>query len=100
MEDFLEMHGLCPYMTELSQSSSAIRKMDGIAREMAEKYGEESIHNFSLGNPRVPPPKEYNQIMIDTINDDKFFYLMDMPQIQGIKKEEKLLLNCFLKFKK
>ena len=95
MEDFLEMHGLCPYMTELSQSSSAIRKMDGIAREMAEKYGEESIHNFSLGNPRVPPPKEYNQIMIDTINDDKFFLPHGYAPNTGDKEGREAIAELF-----
>ena len=95
MEDFLEMHGLCPYMTELSQSSSAIRKMDGIAREMAEKYGEESIHNFSLGNPRVPPPKEYNQIMIDAINDDKFFLPHGYAPNTGDKEGREAIAELF-----
>ena len=95
MEDFLEMHGLCPYMTELSQSSSAIRKMDGIAREMAEKYGEESIHKFSLGNPRVPPPKEYNQIMIDTINDDKFFLPHGYAPNTGDKEGREAIAELF-----
>ena len=95
MEDFLEMHGLCPYMTELSQSSSAIRKMDGIAREMAEKYGDESIHNFSLGNPRVPPPKEYNQIMIDTINDDKFFLPHGYAPNTGDKEGREAIAELF-----
>ena len=73
MEDFLEKQALSPYMTELCQSSSAIRKMDQIAKDMVKQYGEDSIHNFSIGNPRVPPPEEYNQIMIDTLNDKEFF---------------------------
>ena len=73
MEDFLEKQALSPYMTELCQSSSAIRKMDGIAKEMVKKYGEEAIHNFSIGNPRVPPPEEYNKIMMETLNDKDFF---------------------------
>jgi aspartate aminotransferase len=72
-EDFLEKHALNPYMTELCQSSSAIRKMDQIARDMAKQYGDDAIHNFSLGNPRVPPPEEYNQIMKETLDDKTFF---------------------------
>ena len=73
MNDFLEKQALSPYMTELCQSSSAIRKMDEIAKEMVRKHGEDAIHNFSIGNPRVPPPEEYTKIMIDTINDKNFF---------------------------
>ena len=71
--DFLENYALSPYMTELCQSSSEIRKMDQIARDMKEKYGKDSIHNFSIGNPSVPPPEEYNKIMAETIKDKDFF---------------------------
>ena len=72
-EDFLENYALSPYMTELCQSSSEIRKMDQIARDMKEKYGKDAIHNFSIGNPSVPPPEEYNKIMTETIKDKEFF---------------------------
>ena len=72
-EDFLENYALSPYMTELCQSSSEIRKMDQIARDMKEKYGKDAIHNFSIGNPSVPPPEEYNKIMAETIKDKDFF---------------------------
>ena len=73
MEDYLENLALNPYMTDLCQGSSAIRKMDQIARDMAKKYGDEAIHNFSLGNPRVLPPEEYDQIMKETLDDKSFF---------------------------
>ena len=73
MEDFLEKQALSPYMTELCQSSSAIRKMDGIAKEMVKLHGQDKIHNFSIGNPRVLPPEEYEQIMLDTLKDKEFF---------------------------
>ena len=73
MEDHFEKVALNPYMSELCQSTSAIRKMDQIASEMEEKYGKGCIYNFSLGNPRVPPPEEYDKIMIDTIKDKDFF---------------------------
>jgi len=36
-----------------------IRKMDAIGQEKAKEVGDENIHNFSIGNPRVPPPPEY-----------------------------------------
>ena len=61
MEDYLEKLALSPYITELCQGSSAIRKLDEIAKEMAKKYGDDAIHNFSLGNPRVLPPKNMNK---------------------------------------
>jgi aspartate aminotransferase len=60
-------------MCELCQTTSAIRKMDQIASEMEAKHGKGCIYNFSLGNPRVPPPEEYDKIMIETIQDKEFF---------------------------
>jgi len=72
-EDIFEKTALNPYMCELCQTTSAIRKMDQIASEMEQKHGKGCIYNFSLGNPRVPPPKEYDQIMIETIQDKDFF---------------------------
>ena len=72
-EDFLEKYALSPYMTELCQSSSEIRKMDKIAKDMRQKYGKDAIHNFSIGNPSVPPPEEYTKIMVETIKDKEFF---------------------------
>ena len=74
IEDPLEKLSLTPYMTDLSQSSSAIRKMDAIAKKMSEKYGKDKIHNFSIGNPRVEPPETYNKIMMEVLQ-DKTFYL-------------------------
>ena len=72
-EDIYEKLALNPYMCELCQTTSAIRKMDKIASEMEQKHGKGCIFNFSLGNPRVPPPEEYNQIMIETLQDKDFF---------------------------
>ena len=73
MEDIYEKTALNPYMCELCQTTSAIRKMDQIASEMEAKHGKGCIYNFSLGNPRVPPPEEYDKIMIETIQDKEFF---------------------------
>jgi aspartate aminotransferase len=73
MEDIFEKTALNPYMCELCQTTSAIRKMDQIASEMEAKHGKGCIYNFSLGNPRVPPPEEYDKIMIETIQDKEFF---------------------------
>ena len=97
MEDFLEKHALSPYMTELCQSSSAIRKMDQIAKEMVQKHGEDSIHNFSIGNPRVPPPEEYDQIMLDTLNDKDCFLPHGYAPNTGDKEGRAAIAELFSK---
>ena len=73
MEDVFEKLALNPEMTEKCQTTSAIRKMDQIASEMEEKHGKGCIQNFTIGNPRVLPPEEYDKIMIETIQDKEFF---------------------------
>ena len=97
MEDFLEKQALCPYMTELCQSSSAIRKMDEIANEMVKKYGEDAIHNFSIGNPRVPPPKEYNKIMMEILNDKDYFLPHGYSPNTGDKEGREAIAEIFSK---
>ena len=97
MTDFLEKQALSPYMTELCQSSSAIRKMDEIAKEMVKKYGEDAIHNFSIGNPRVPPPEEYNKIMMDTLNDKDFFLPHGYAPNTGDQEGREAIAELFTK---
>lgn len=45
--------------------------MNNIALEMEKKHGEDSVFNFTLGNPRVPPPKEYLDALIEVAADEK-----------------------------
>ena len=97
MTDFLEKQALSPYMTELCQSSSAIRKMDEIAKEMVKKYGEDAIHNFSIGNPRIPPPEEYNKIMMDTLNDKDFFLPHGYAPNTGDQEGREAIAELFTK---
>jgi aspartate aminotransferase len=47
-----------------------IRKMDNLASQMIEKVGAENVHNFTLGNPRVPPPKEYTDALKEVANEE------------------------------
>ena len=97
MTDFLEKQALSPYMTELCQSSSAIRKMDEIASKMVKKYGEDAIHNFSIGNPRIPPPEEYNKIMMDTLNDKDFFLPHGYAPNTGDQEGREAIAELFTK---
>ena len=97
MEDYLELHALNPYMTELSQGASAIRKMDKIARDLAKQYGDDAIHNFSLGNPRILPPEEYNQIMKETLDDKSFFLPHGYAPNTGDQEGREAIAELFTK---
>jgi aspartate aminotransferase len=97
MEDIFEKSALNPYMTELCQSMSAIRRMDQIATEMAKTHGDHAIHNFSIGNPRILPPEEYNKIMVDTINDKSFFLPHGYAPNTGDKEGREAIAELFSK---
>ena len=97
MEDIFEKTALNPYMSELCQTTSAIRKMDKIAAEMEKKHGKGCIYNFSLGNPRVPPPEEYDKIMIDTIQDKDFFLPHGYASNEGDNPAREAVAELFSK---
>ena len=61
---------LSPYMLKVSTRGSMIRKMSDKADALAEKYGADAVHNFSLGNPRIPPPPEYYKALIEVANEE------------------------------
>ena len=54
-------------MEGLVKGSSVIRAMFEEGRQMAAKYGEENVFDFSLGNPNVPAPEEVNEAIIDIV---------------------------------
>jgi len=57
-------------MLKCSSSGSAIRRMDNLAQALAKEHGGDKIHNFTIGNPRVPPPKAYKDALIKIANED------------------------------
>jgi aspartate aminotransferase len=54
---------ISPYMLKCSTGGSAIRKMDELAQKLAKEHGDDKIHNFTIGNPRVPPPQKYFDVL-------------------------------------
>ena len=96
-EDIYEKLALNPYMCELCQTTSAIRKMDKIASEMEQKHGKGCIFNFSLGNPRIPPPEEYDQIMIETLKDKDFFLPHGYASNEGDQAGREAVAELFSK---
>ncbi len=48
---------------------SAIRKLFEQGKKLKEKYGEDQVFDFSIGNPSVPSPAILNESLIALIND-------------------------------
>ena len=58
-------------MIKMVDSASMIRQMFELGIRMKEKYGEDNVFDFSLGNPDVPPPAAVKQTLIELLEDKK-----------------------------
>jgi aspartate aminotransferase len=57
-------------MRKFAETSSWIRKMFEEGAKMKAQYGAENVFDFSLGNPDVPPPPEYNKVIKEIVNNE------------------------------
>ncbi len=54
-------------MRNFAEKSSWIRKMFEEGAKMKAQYGAENVFDFSLGNPDVPPPPEFNKVIQEIV---------------------------------
>jgi aspartate aminotransferase len=54
-------------MLALAEKSSWIRKMFEEGTRMKEKFGAKNVFDFSLGNPDVPPPPQFSQVLLELV---------------------------------
>jgi aspartate aminotransferase len=48
--------------------ASFIRKMFEEGAQLKAEYGAENVYDFSLGNPNLPPPDKFNELLRDTVD--------------------------------
>ena len=56
-------------MKSFSQKSSWIRKMFEEGARLKAQYGQDKVYDFSLGNPDVPPPSQFRELLLETAQD-------------------------------
>jgi aspartate aminotransferase len=54
-------------ISDIIAGSSFIRKMFEEGASLKAEYGAENVYDFSLGNPNIPPPEEFNEILLDAV---------------------------------
>jgi aspartate aminotransferase len=54
-------------IADIIAGSSFIRKMFEEGAELKARYGAENVYDFSLGNPNLPPPEKFNEILLDAV---------------------------------
>lgn len=57
-------------MKNFSEKSSWIRKMFEEGARLKAQFGADQVFDFSLGNPDVPPPPQFRQILRETAMDE------------------------------
>jgi aspartate aminotransferase len=57
-------------MNQFAESSSWIRKMFEEGARLKAEYGAENVFDFSLGNPDLSPPPEFNKTLLDLAQKD------------------------------
>jgi len=55
-------------MENVLAGSSFIRKMFEEGARLKQQYGSENVYDFSLGNPNVAPPEQFNEILRDIVS--------------------------------
>lgn len=57
-------------MKEEVEKNSAVRKMFEEGRRLKKIHGPDNVYDFSLGNPNVPAPKEIDEEIVRTIQEE------------------------------
>ncbi|PIE67374.1 MAG: aspartate aminotransferase [Deltaproteobacteria bacterium] len=55
-------------ISQFMTQSSWIRKMFEEGVRLKAEYGARNVFDFSLGNPNLPPPEQFNEILRDTVD--------------------------------
>jgi len=58
-------------MNEFAKSASWIRKMFEEGARLKKEFGAENVFDFSLGNPDLPPPQEFQKTLIQLAENDR-----------------------------
>ncbi|MGD1968767.1 MAG: pyridoxal phosphate-dependent aminotransferase [Desulfobacterales bacterium] len=53
---------------DIISKASFIRKMFEEGAQLKTQYGADNVYDFSLGNPNLPPPEKFNELLRDTVD--------------------------------
>lgn len=72
-------------MEHLGKERSAIRELFEQGKILKEKFGNDSVFDFSIGNPSIPCPEIVNKTLIELINSKNSIDLHGYTSAQGDK---------------
>lgn len=86
-------------MQKLVKNNSVIREMFEEGKRLKKIYGEESVFDFSLGNPNMPSPKEVNEAIVKIIKEEDSCFVHGYMSNGGYEDvREKIAENINKKF--
>lgn len=53
---------------DIISKASFIRKMFEEGAQLKAQYGSDKVYDFSLGNPNLPPPEKFSELLRDTVD--------------------------------
>ena len=74
---------ICEKMLELGTKSSVIREIFEYGKKRKAEIGEESVFDFSLGNPSIPAPKCVKEAYVNLLSDCDSVLLHGYTSAQG-----------------
>lgn len=80
-------------MKQLGEERSAIRELFEQGKILKEKYGNDKVYDFSLGNPSIPCPKIVNNKLIELIKNENPTKLHGYSSAQGDKTVREAISN-------
>ena len=82
-------------MRKAVEGGSQIRAMFKAGKEMAAKYGQENVYDFSLGNPYTPAPKEFADNIRRCLDEYEFGFLHGYTDLNG-DRHQRLYFASFI----
>jgi len=89
---------------QIMTQSSWIRKMFEEGARLKAEHGADNVFDFSLGNPNLPPPEKFNEILRDTVDscglgDHCYMPQAGYPQVcvsvaEYLTEEQEVAMSC------
>lgn len=87
------MSAISKTMEGLIAGGSVLRTMFEEGRQMAVVYGKENVFDFSLGNPSVPTPPEFNEAVKQVLEENDAFALHSYMSNSGYEETRQAIAD-------
>ena len=80
-------------MLKLGSQRSIIRELFELSKDLKNKYGENNVYDFSIGNPSIPPAADVDNTLIDILKNEPSVYTHGYTSSQGDNKAREAIAN-------